>query len=504
LAVCRLGDAGAERPNVVAAESGDRTTPAVVANVNGEWVLGEAAKQQETKNPKNTFKQLLNRAAKDGAAKLQPVDGAGNAVGEAVEPGALLSMLLRRLKETAEENVGGKVGPCVLAVPCDFTPDEREAVAAAGRAAGLDVLQVLAEPTAAALACGVADAPGATEASGRKVVAVVDLGGSSLAVTVLVAVRGVMTITAHESTAELSGDILVEKLALFAAQAFSRKCGADPLEGKKSAAKLRLVCEGTLRFLSNAQQADIEAESLCEGMDLRQRVSRARFEDLAGDQWPLLDKTLAAALAAAGSSHADVDQVLLVGGAARVPKLLSRLGSSGLSDASLVRALAVPPDEASALGAAAQAARLVCGPAGSDPARDYKKSKGKLHKRVPAEAASLACLESGLALRVGGAVFTLAAAGCALPARLRVPVPAGAAVAGGGGSCAVELVELAAGGEADLVATLTMQGLTGAPALLATMSVSAEGEVALKVGALLNAADAEKTSHDVEVTIPAP
>jgi hypothetical protein len=257
-------------------------------------------------------------------------------------------------------------------------------------------------------------------------------------------------------------------------------------------------------------QADIEAESLCEGMDLRQRVSRARFEDLASDQWQLVDATLAKALAAAGLEASEVDRVVLAGGASRVPKLLSRLEATGLSEASLAKALAVEPDEGSALGAAAQAARLVSGPKGADSARDYKKGKDKLHKRVPAEAASVACLGPGLAVRVGAAVLPLLPAGCPLPVvshRLAIPASAVSEAAAAASGVVVELGEATAGAEMlDLLATLPMAGMpsSGAISLLATVSVSAEGEVTFKVGAVLNPKAPEKTALDVAVTIPAP
>jgi molecular chaperone DnaK (HSP70) len=167
LAVARLGEGFDPRPSVVAGDSGERTTPAVVARANGEWVLGEAANLQAAKNPKNTFKGLLTltaggtsekSAAKhlkgiswsegDGGLQLQPVDPhTGESDGEAVIPQALLSMLLRRLKEIAEENVGGagKVGPCVLTCPPHYTETQREAVRSAGQAAGFDVLQVISQ-----------------------------------------------------------------------------------------------------------------------------------------------------------------------------------------------------------------------------------------------------------------------------------------------------------------------------------------------------------------------
>jgi L1 cell adhesion molecule like protein len=181
LAVARLGEGFDPRPAVVAGDSGERTTPTVVARTNEEWVLGEAAKQQAAKNPKNTFKGLLTLSALTGeaggagvedksVAKLlkgltwspqpegsaadtdapggvlvQPVDPfSGDADGAPISPQALLTMLLKRLKEIAEENVGGagKVGPCVLTCPAHYSEGQRELVKGAGQAAGFDVLQV--------------------------------------------------------------------------------------------------------------------------------------------------------------------------------------------------------------------------------------------------------------------------------------------------------------------------------------------------------------------------
>mmetsp|Transcript_2448 Transcript_2448/g.5323 ORF Transcript_2448/g.5323 Transcript_2448/m.5323 type:complete len:586 (+) Transcript_2448:82-1839(+) len=551
LAVARLGEGFDPRPTVVASDSGERCTPAIVARTNGEWVLGEAAKAQEAKNPKNTFKNLVALAgataeeALDGAALakllkgltiasvkppppppseaggagageaaallgLQPVDSAsGEPDGEATCPGALLARLLRRLKEEAEQYVGGgKVGPCVLALAAHATPAQKEAVASAGREAGLDVLQVLSEPVAVALAND-ADTFVAPPASTKPAVdpsvwVVVDLGGSSLAVSVLRIDRGVVSVASHVNSRQLSGGLLVERLAKFAASQFSRKTGMDPLESKKPAARLRLACEGVLRFLSNAPQADLEVESLCEGMDLRLRVSRARFEDLCSDLWPILDQTLDKALSGAGVGRGDVATAVLAGGGSRVPKLATRLKALLPCKGAEAQQRAEEAEEAAALGAAAQAARLVCSGGSSAGAsqgfnKEYKKAKPKLHKLVPAKA-ELPCLALSLGLRgagLAGGGAPLALQGAHLPIQGAVTVcPLEGAAKG---ELALDLVE---GPDDAGVATLTLAKLGGAAALVATLDVTKKGAVKLRVRAVKSGGDGSGASPELEEPAP--
>ena len=242
LAVARLAEGFDKKPNVVASDSGERTTPALVGLNNGEWVLGEAAKQQAAKNQKATFGNLVALLGAEvsestvaqlakgqnverkagGELLLQPIDQNGEAAGPSKSPSDLLALLFSRLKEIAEENVGGgKVQPCVLTVPGYFSEEQRVALAKAGAAAGLDVLQVLSEATAAALGQGVD--MGRTPSTAEEMVVVVDLGASCLEVTVLCNQGGVLSVAAAERCSGLSGDQMVQRLAKFAAAQFLKK-----------------------------------------------------------------------------------------------------------------------------------------------------------------------------------------------------------------------------------------------------------------------------------------
>ena len=402
LAVSRLGVGFSPKPEVVAAYTGERVTPATVARAaNGEWIMGEAARMQTAKNPKNTFTQLVKLAGQAYDAKaLKPLlfdgaadeadgtvrftayeNGTGKGAGSDVvlaeackKPEELLALLLGQLKAMAEESVGAAPGvevvrPCVLTAPSPLDANQKAALERAGAAAGLHILALISEPTAVALAHGAdvyppkgsgsganddddddddddeeeeekaADGGAAAAAAGGLTVAkaatsklclVVDLGGSSLTATVLSIDRGVVTTVAAETTEAVSGAAMVGALVAFAAKMFTKKTkGVDPLANRKAKATLTMFCERCLQSLSTNNDYALEIESLCEGMDLRQRVSRSRFEDLVGGAtWDAAAKAVAAVLAKAGVSGADVDHLYLAGGAARVPKLVKTIAAT--------------------------------------------------------------------------------------------------------------------------------------------------------------------------------
>eukprot|EP00617_Octactis_speculum_P022322 CAMPEP_0185747714 /NCGR_PEP_ID=MMETSP1174-20130828/6344_1 /TAXON_ID=35687 /ORGANISM="Dictyocha speculum, Strain CCMP1381" /LENGTH=551 /DNA_ID=CAMNT_0028423013 /DNA_START=13 /DNA_END=1668 /DNA_ORIENTATION=- len=408
LAICRMGQGFDSRATVVASVGGERTTPAVVGKAaNGEWLVGEAARHQAHKNRSGVFIDFFALIGREDfeveetkalAASLPfgtRVNGDTGAVEIEVRddekgqtwttPTELLGLLLRQLKGLAEEQAGGRVGACVVTVPADMTEFQRGQISVLGSTIGLDVFQVLSEPSAVLLAHGLDQPPRDDQTSHRasQRVLVLDLGASALRLTLLQCERGIISQEAAVTLKTVSGRLFVQRLVDFASKQFKRKTGIVVSESPKAVLKLDKACDNALRVLSKSPQTDLEVESLCEGMDLRLRVSRARFEDLSTDLFKMIDDALDEILQ---NTKGEI-QVLLSGGAARLTKVQALAFSQKRPQvvqtppADLIKE-ALVPDEAASLGAAAQAARLVRGEDGSMNL-SYKKSKQKLHKTVP-------------------------------------------------------------------------------------------------------------------------
>ncbi|KAJ2156953.1 Hsp70 protein that interacts with Zuo1p [Coemansia sp. RSA 552] len=373
---------------VIANEEGEHKTPSYIAFAGPEEYHGSQAKHQIVRNAQNTiagFRDLLGKPFAEGLAR----EGfAQVAKGESDEPVFVVETededsgearelrltahdatvrYLQRLKTTAEEYLGRAIEGAVLAVPAAFDAAQRQSVSTACADAGLPLLQLVDEPVAAAVQYGLVQ--GATPEDAKDSVAVVvDVGGTSTDVSVVVASGGLLSVVGRRHSTEVSGERMDDVLAKHFAAEFKRQSGIDVLEGSPRALrKLLQSVEVTKRTLSAAPSAPCAVESLADGQDFSGSISRSRFDILAGKIMAPLDAAVLGALEDAGYSPAQVDQVLLSGGAARVRKLQTRVALL-FPETTRVRDDAGELDEVVAAGCAAQAALTAQGSVTAEPA----------------------------------------------------------------------------------------------------------------------------------------
>ncbi|KAM0850412.1 hypothetical protein ACQ4PT_053104 [Festuca glaucescens] len=356
------------RVEIIANDQGNRITPSWVAFTDtGERLIGEAAKNQAAANPLRTVydaKRLIGRQFTDAEVqrdmKLLPyrvVEKNGKPHAEVevkdgdvrlLSPEAVSAMVLTRMKETAEAYLGEKVRDAVITIPAYFNDAQRQATKDAGAIAGLNVVRLVNEPTAAALAYGLDK----VDEKKEKNVLVFDLGGGTFDVSVLALDGGVFEVLATNGDTHLGGEDFDQRVMDHFIRLVKRKHGVDVSGDARALGKLRRECERAKRALSNQHQVRVEIESLADGVDLSESLTRARFEELNAD---LFRKTMAPvkkAMADAGLSKGDVDEVVLVGGSTRIPKIQQLLKDYfGGKEPNR----GVNPDEAVAYGATVQA-----------------------------------------------------------------------------------------------------------------------------------------------------
>ncbi|XP_047050865.1 heat shock 70 kDa protein BIP5-like [Lolium rigidum] len=353
---------------IIANDQGNRITPSWVAFTDtGERLIGEAAKNQAAANPLRTVydaKRLIGRQFADAEVqrdmKLLPYkvvekNGKPHAEVEVKDgdvrlfsPEEVSAMVLTRMKETAEAYLGEKVRDAVITIPAYFNDAQRQATKDAGAIAGLNVVRLINEPTAAALAYGLDK----VDEKKEKTVLVFDLGGGTFDVSVLALDGGVFEVLATNGDTHLGGEDFDQRVMDHFIKLVKRKHGVDVSGDARALGKLRRECERAKRALSNQHQVRVEIESLVNGVDLSEPLTRARFEELNAD---LFRKTMAPvnkAMQDAGLSKADIDEVVLVGGSTRIPKIQQLLKDyfQGKEPHK-----GVNPDEAVAYGAAVQA-----------------------------------------------------------------------------------------------------------------------------------------------------
>ncbi|HKX46073.1 MAG TPA: molecular chaperone DnaK, partial [Planctomycetota bacterium] len=348
-------------PHVVQNLEGHRTTPSVVAfQSDGGRLVGAAAKRQAVTNPKRTvfsIKRFMGRRHSEVAEeeKLVPytlVGGPAELVkvdidGKRLTPPEISAMVLAALKEAAEAHLGEKVEKAVITVPAYFNDSQRQATKDAGAIAGLDVVRIINEPTAATLAYGLDKGK-----SGK--VAVYDLGGGTFDISILEIGDGVFEVLATNGDTHLGGDDFDEELIDFVADSFKKDTGIDIRKDPMALQRLKEACEKAKCELSSTQQTDINLPFIT--MDasgpkhLTQTLTRAKFESLVAKLVQRTEQPCVQALKDAGLSPGDVDEVLLVGGSTRIPavqalvkRIFGREPSKGVN-----------PDEVVALGAAIQ------------------------------------------------------------------------------------------------------------------------------------------------------
>jgi len=363
------------RVDVCPNEQGHRITPSYVAFMkDGTRLIGDAAKNQASQNPTGTFfdvKRLIGRNYKDNAVQQDKAlfpfglvaDKNGKPVLELIDdvhkanaggktkftPEEVSGMVLRKMKEIAETYLGQEVKHAVVTVPAYFNDAQRQATKDAGTIAGLKIERVINEPTAAAIAYGL------DKQNVEETILVFDLGGGTFDVTLLSIDHGVFEVRATSGNTHLGGEDFDQRLMEYCISQFKRQNGVDLSDDKRALQRLRKQCENAKRTLSTQNSATIDCEALSGGIDFSTTISRAKFEELNID---LFKKTLVPVtqvLKDAGVSKTEVDQVILVGGSTRIPKIQKML-KEYFGGKELNRG--INPDEAVAYGAAVQAGIL--------------------------------------------------------------------------------------------------------------------------------------------------
>jgi len=355
---------------IIANDQGARTTPSYVAFNDSERMVGNSAKNQASANPTNTIfdaKRLIGRQftdpsvaadAKHWPFKVANVDGKPKLEveykGEQKQfwPEEISSMVLVKMKETAEEYLGEKVTDAVVTVPAYFNDAQRKATKDAGTIAGLNILRIINEPTAAAMAYGLEKA---TPGEGEKNVLIFDLGGGTFDVSILAIDDGIFEVKSTAGDTHLGGEDFDNRLVDHFVADFKRKHKKDLSTNPRSLRRLRTACERAKRTLSTGTQANLELDALFEGTDYYTKITRARFEELCADLFRGTMQPVERALTDAKLDKGSIHEVVLVGGSTRIPKV-QKLLSDFFNGKTLNKGL--NPDEAVAHGAAVQAAIL--------------------------------------------------------------------------------------------------------------------------------------------------
>eukprot|EP00293_Proteomonas_sulcata_P000952 CAMPEP_0184328172 /NCGR_PEP_ID=MMETSP1049-20130417/143482_1 /TAXON_ID=77928 /ORGANISM="Proteomonas sulcata, Strain CCMP704" /LENGTH=706 /DNA_ID=CAMNT_0026650469 /DNA_START=72 /DNA_END=2194 /DNA_ORIENTATION=+ len=358
-----------ERVEIIANDQGNRTTPSWVAFTDSERLIGDAAKNQAALNPHNTVfdaKRLIGRKMDDTALqndmkhfpfKVVPKEGGKPHIqvefkGEqkTFSPEEISSMILVKMKETAEAFLGKEVKHAVITVPAYFNDSQRQATKDAGMISGLNVLRIINEPTAAAIAYGLEK-----KGTGERNILIYDLGGGTFDVSLLTIDDGIFEVKSTAGDTHLGGEDFDNRLVQHCLQEFKRKHKKDPSDSARALRRIRTACERAKRTLSSAAQTTIEVDSCFEGVDFYTNITRAKFEELCSDLFRSTMDPVDRVLRDAKISKGQVHEIVLVGGSTRIPKIQSLL-QDFFNGKELNKS--INPDEAVAYGAAVQAAIL--------------------------------------------------------------------------------------------------------------------------------------------------
>tara|TARA_B100000405_G_C16713381_1_gene420049 strand:- start:985 stop:2853 length:1869 start_codon:yes stop_codon:yes gene_type:complete len=358
-----------DRVEIIPNDQGNRTTPSYVAFTDNERLIGDAAKNQTAMNPKNTVfdaKRLIGRKFSEKKVQEDLKDWSYNVVsgvgdkpminvefhGEKKQfaPEEISSMVLVKMKETAESFMGKTVKDAVVTVPAYFNDSQRQATKDAAAIAGLNCLRIINEPTAAAIAYGLDK-----NKDEDKNVLIFDLGGGTFDVSLLNIEGGIFEVKATAGDTHLGGEDFDARLLRHLSDEFRRKNKKDISGNPRALRRLRTACERAKRTLSSTAQTMVEIDSLFEGIDFYTTITRARFEELNSDLFRKCMEPVEQVLRDAKMDKSMVDEVVLVGGSTRIPKIQQML-SSFFNNKELNKS--INPDEAVAYGAAVQAAIL--------------------------------------------------------------------------------------------------------------------------------------------------
>lgn len=358
-----------DKVEIVTNDQGLNTTPSYVAFTKEERFIGDSAKNQTARNPTNTVfdaKRLIGRKFSDDSVqsdiKLWPfkvesgpeekpiivVEYKGETKKFMAEQ--ISSMVLVKMKEIAEVYLGKTVSSAVITVPAYFNDSQRQATKDAGSISGLNVLRIINEPTAAAIAYGLD-----RQSDGVKNILIFDLGGGTFDVSLLSLDEGVFQVKATNGHTHLGGEDFDNKLVDYCMADFKKKTKQDISKNARALRRLRTQCEKAKRLLSSATTAPIECETLADGEDYNTNISRAKFEELCIDLFQQCMPPVENVLKDSKIGKSEINEIVLVGGSTRIPKIQSML-----TDCFNGKALnkSINPDEAVAYGAAVQAAIL--------------------------------------------------------------------------------------------------------------------------------------------------
>ncbi|NXX94093.1 HSP70 protein, partial [Centropus bengalensis] len=356
---------------IIANDQGNRTTPSYVAFTDTECLIGDAAKNQVAMNPTNTIfdaKRLIGRKFDDPTVQSDMKHWPFRVVNESGKPKVqveykgevktffpeeISSMVLTKMKEIAEAYLGRKVQNAVITVPAYFNDSQRQATKDAGTITGLNVMRIINEPTAAAIAYGL-DKKGTR--AGEKNVLIFDLGGGTFDVSILTIEDGIFEVKSTAGDTHLGGEDFDNRMVNHFVEEFKRKHKRDIAGNKRAVRRLRTACERAKRTLSSSTQASIEIDSLYEGIDFYTSITRARFEELNADLFRGTLEPVEKALRDAKLDKGQIQEIVLVGGSTRIPKI-QKLLQDFFNGKELNKS--INPDEAVAYGAAVQAAILM-------------------------------------------------------------------------------------------------------------------------------------------------
>ncbi|KHN97372.1 heat shock protein 70 [Metarhizium album ARSEF 1941] len=364
-----------ERCEIIANDQGNRTTPSYVAFTDTERLIGDPAKNQVTKNPENTVfdaKRLIGRKFNDPEVQsdikhfpFEVVDQDGkpvirvNYMGQVkvFTPEEISSMILMKMREIAEAYIGEPVTNAVITVPAYFNDSQRQATKDAGLIAGLNVLRIINEPTAAAIAYGYDKIRPEDKDKDEveRYILIFDLGGGTFDVSLLVVTGGVFEVKATAGDTHLGGEDFDNRLVNHFVLEFKRKHKKDLTTNSRALRRLRSACERAKRVLSSASQTSIEIDSLFENIDFYTSITRARFEELCQDLFRSTMQPLDRVISDAKIDKNQVHEIVLVGGSTRIPRV-QKLITDYFNGKQLSKS--INPDEAVAYGAAVQAAIL--------------------------------------------------------------------------------------------------------------------------------------------------